>query len=436
MTQLYSLLFKKNQLLFLFFSLIFINGQTVSTLAGDGNYGNKDGVGTAASFNNIYQIALDASGNIYVADFGNHKIRKVTPAGVVTTFAGIGFAGSADGSVSSATFKWPRGVAVDASGNVYVSDTGNQKIRKISTTGIVSTIAGNGTVGKTDGVGSSASFNYPEGLVVDASGNIYVADTNNSVIRKITPTGTVSTYAGDGTAGSVNGSSITARFNYPQGVTVDASGNVYVADTRNNMIRKITPAGVVSTFAGDITAGDVNGVGVNAKFNSPVGLSADVNSNLYVADTSNNKIKKITSAAEVSTFAGVDSWGYVDGDISVASFSDPYSIVYDAQLDKVYVSDNANGRIRAISPKANNLALDNTARKEIMTVYYDTKISKIKLFSKDMKVVDYRIFDFSGKLLQYGIEKTNEISFVAKAGIYLLIINEQGKNNTYRFRIP
>jgi len=191
-----------------------------------------------------------------VADQSNSTIRKITSAGVVTTFAGTaGVFGSADGTGAAASFNYPFGIAVDASGNVYVADQNNSAIRKITSAGVVTTFAGTaGVSGSADGTGTAASFNYPLGIAVDASGNVYVADQNNSTIRKITSAGVVTTFAGTaGVSGSADGTGAAASFYYPTGIAVDASGNVYVADTYNSTIRKITSAGVVTTFAG--TAG-------------------------------------------------------------------------------------------------------------------------------------------------------------------------------------
>ncbi|MBV5343629.1 putative Ig domain-containing protein, partial [bacterium] len=208
-----------------------------------GTAGSTDGTGTAASFNYPSGLDVDAAGNIYVADYGNNKIRKITPAGVVSTFAGTGTSGSTDGAGTTAKFWAPSGVALDAAGNIYVADYVNHKIRKITPAGVVSTLAGTGTAGSTNGTGTAASFNYPSGLAVDAAGYVYVSDQHNLKIRKITPAGVVSTLAGSGTLGSTNGDLTTSRFNYPYGVAVDATGNVYVSDTDNRKIRKIAPFG-------------------------------------------------------------------------------------------------------------------------------------------------------------------------------------------------
>ena len=202
---------------------------TVSTLAGS-TYGYTDGTGTSAQFNNPIGVAVDGAGNVYVADRYNHRIRKITTSGVVSTLAGSGTSGYADGTGTSAQFSNPTGVAVDGAGNVYVADQVNHRIRKITTSGVVSTLAGSGTSGYTDGTGTSAQFNYPTGVAVDGAGNVYVADQGNHRIRKITTSGVVSTLAGSGTSGYTDGTGTSAKFSYPTGVAVDGAGNVYVAD--------------------------------------------------------------------------------------------------------------------------------------------------------------------------------------------------------------
>ena len=247
----------------------------VTTLAGlAGAAGSADGTGSAARFRDPRGVAVDSAGNVYVADYSNHTIRKITPAGVVSTLAGLaGNPGSDDGTGNAARFSQPAGVAVDSAGNVYVADTFNHTIRKITSAGMVSTLAGlAGSLGSEDGPVSGARFNHPYGVAVDsASGNVYVADSANHTIRKITPAGVVSTLAGlAGNPGSADGIGSAARFNSPYGVAVDSAGNVYVADSHNNTIRKITPAGAVSTLAGLAgMVGSADGTGSAARFNFP-----------------------------------------------------------------------------------------------------------------------------------------------------------------------
>jgi len=323
-------------------------GGVVSTLAGTGIRGHADGTGTEAQFYFPTGVAVDSSGNVYVADSDNHRIRKITPAGVVSTFAGTGSAGHADGTGTEAQFNYPTGVAVDSSGNVYVGDLDNHRIRKITPAGVVSTLAGS-TEGFADGIGTEAQFQGPFGVAVDSSGNVYVTDANNHRIRKITPAGVVSTFAGTGTAGFADGTGNTAQFNTPPGVAVDSEGNVYVADSNNHRIRKITPAGVVSTFAGSGTEGFENGIGTEAQFYFPPGVAVDSSGNVYVADFSNHCIRKITPAGVVSTLAGTGSEGHADGTATTVQFEDPFGVAVDS-FGNVYVTDSVNHLIRKITP--------------------------------------------------------------------------------------
>jgi uncharacterized delta-60 repeat protein len=268
----------------------------VSILAGmTGVSGSTDATGGAARFYNPYGIAADSVGNLYVADTFNHTIRRVTPAGVVTTLAGsAGNVGSVDGPGPSALFNGPQGIAVDGAGNVYVADTGNQTMRQITAAGIVSTLAGlPGNAGNVDGTGSAARFLAPQSIGIDGSNNIYIADSGNNTIRKMTLGGVVTTFAGQaGVNGSTDGPASTALFIYPQGLTVDSSGNVFVADSGNSTVRKITPLGDVKTIAGlALNAGLVDGTGSAARFATLQGVAAGTTGKVYVADSPNNRIR-------------------------------------------------------------------------------------------------------------------------------------------------
>ncbi|HWG76325.1 MAG TPA: NHL repeat-containing protein [Steroidobacteraceae bacterium] len=284
----------------------------VRTLAGSRSQGDADGIGSAASFYYPESVALDSAGNVFVADHDNNQVRKITPAGAVTTLAGSGEKGDADGSGRAATFDGPEGVAVDKSGNVYVADYGNNAIRKITPAGVVTTLAGLGAPGNADGTGSAASFNGPEGVAVDNSGNVYVADYGNNAIRKVTPAGAVTTLAGSGAQGNADGHGRAASFNGPEGVAVDSAGDVYVADYGNNEIRKITPAGVVTTLAGSGAKGAADGTGRAASFDGPEGIAVDSAGNVYVGDEFNNEIRKVSTAGVVTTLAVSGAEGDAD----------------------------------------------------------------------------------------------------------------------------
>jgi hypothetical protein len=280
----------------------------VSILAGQsGVSGSQDGAAFAASFNNPLDTTVDSAGNVYVADEENNVIRKITPAGVVSTLAGQASVngGSQDGTGAAASFGGPTGLAVDTTGNVYVADFFNYTIRKITPAGVVTTLAGQpGVYGSQDGAGTSARFFRPESVAVDLIGNVYVADSGNATIRKITSAGVVTTLAGQaGVFGSLDGIGSAARFSGARGIGVDSSGNVYVADSFNYTIRKITPTGVVSTLAGQAGVfGSQDGTGAAARFHEPVRIAVDSSGNVYVVDF--NSIRKITPAGVVTTLLG------------------------------------------------------------------------------------------------------------------------------------
>jgi sugar lactone lactonase YvrE len=343
----------------------------VSTFAGTaGMSGSADGTGAAALFTYPGGVATDSAGNVYVADSGNDIIRKITPSGVVTTLAGTaGMSGSTDGTGAAARFNEPEGLAVDSAGNVYVADRFNDTVRKITPAGLVTTLAGTaGMTGSTDGMGAAARFNTPVGVAIDTGGDIYLTDGDNNTIRKVTPTGAVTTIAGTAPVfGSTDGTGAGASFDIPAGVATDSAGNVYVADAfdfANSgalglIIRKITPTGAVTTLAGMAgMAGSTDGTGAAARFEGPFGIATDSAGNVYVSDSFNdanygtysNTIRKITPAGEVSTFAGTPgTWGSSDGTGAAARFSNPAGVATDS-AGNVYVADSGNSTIRRISP--------------------------------------------------------------------------------------
>jgi NHL repeat len=312
--------------------------------------GSEDGTGSTARFLYPFGIALDRSDNLFVADTNNHTIRKITPGGVVTTFAGLaGNPGSADGTGSDARFQFPTGVAVDTADNVYVADYANDTIRKITSGGEVTTFAGLAlSQGSTDGNGSDARFFQPQGVAVDGAGNVYAADTHNHTIRKITPSGAVTTFAGlANNPGSADGTGSDARFFNPFGLATDKAGNVYVADSYNHTIRRIAFGGTVTTLAGlALTPGSTDGAGAAARFNQPFSVAADGAGNIYVADYSNDTVRKVTAGGVVTTLAGLAlNPGSADGTGSAARFYQPEGVTAD-DGGALYVTDSSNHTIR------------------------------------------------------------------------------------------
>lgn len=324
-----------------------------STLAGT-SPGSANGVGAAARFNEPQGVAVDPAGNVYVAEVSNHTVRKISPSGVTTTFAGLaGSAGSADGARAVARFNAPFSLTVDPSGVLYVCDAGNNTIRKVTPTGVVSTFAGAaGLSGSADGAGGKARFNGPGGIVMDVAGNLYVSDVFNCTIRKITSAGVVTTYAGSaGQSGSTDGIGASARFSAPLGLTVDKAGNVYVVDSKANVVRKIAPDRGVSTLAGSAGAagGLADGSGGVARFNTPSGIVVDKAGLFYVADAGNAAIRKLTGTGMVSTLSGVaGAFGNIDGSLGAARFSYPFGIAANAS-GGLYVTDPVSHTVRQIA---------------------------------------------------------------------------------------
>jgi len=301
----------------------------ITTVAGDGSrgYNGDNGAATSVDLNEPQNIAIDSKGNIYIADFGNSRIRKMDTNGTLITVAGNGSEGYSgdNGPATSAGIGKPKGVAVDSSGNIYIADYGNNRIRKVDTNGIITTVAGNGSEGYSgdNGPATSAGIGRPKSVAIDSSGNIYIADQNNNRIRKVDTNGIITTVAGNGTYGysGDNGPAISAKLYNPRGVAVDSSGNIYIADYRNNRIRKVDTNGTITTVAGNGSPGysGDNGPATSAKLYRPQGVAVDNNGNIYIADYINNRLRKVsTTQAQLSGTPTSSDVGVYDINLTVS----------------------------------------------------------------------------------------------------------------------
>ncbi|TXH20733.1 MAG: hypothetical protein E6Q95_05195 [Chitinophagaceae bacterium] len=340
-------------------SAICIQAQYITTIAGNGSLGNVDDFGSNARFNYPSAVAIDASGNIYVADVNNHSIRKITPSGAVTTLAGNGSPGYVDGNGASAQFNSPYGLTVDAAGNIYVADTENHRIRKIDPSGNVTTIAGSGIWGILDGTLSNARFYMPSSVAIDEiTGKLYVTDFAGHDVRVIdiaTDNVSILAGAGNGVNGQyADGVGTSARFYHPTCIVLGPDGFLYVADEDNHCIRKIDKSnGTVTTFSGlGQTAGSANGTsgsGGTARFNYPRSIAFDAAGNMMVAGYVGLNIRKIDGSGNVTTFAGTGTQGYVDALYASAQFYYPGGIAVNKNSGVIYIADTYNHTIRQTS---------------------------------------------------------------------------------------
>ncbi len=321
----------------------------VTTLAGSGRPAVEDNAGASASFSEPFGIAVDSRGNVIVAEGGgSNRVRIITPNGAVQTITGSE-EGYGDGPGASALFNTPSAIAIDKRGNLIVADTSNNRIRRISTEGVVSTVAGSAEAGYRDGPADQSQFDSPVGVAVDREGNIFVADTYNDRVRKISTEGAVSTIAGAGMPGFADGQAESAMFDTPCGVAVDAQGNLFIADTGNDAIRKITPQGDVSTIVGTSQNADAP-YAPDSELDLPVGIAITHDGFLFVASQGNGRVHRITPEGEISLFAG-DSSGFANGVGTAARFNGPSGIAVDRQ-GNLYVADTENYLVRKIAPIA------------------------------------------------------------------------------------
>lgn len=372
-------------------------------------------------------VAIDATGNIFISE--PNRIRKVNTSGLTTIYGGTFGGFSGDGGLAINAQLESQAVAVDGLGNVYSADWFNHRIRKITTTGIISTIAGNGlsNFSGDGGMAVNASINGPYGLTVDAIGNIYIADTYNNRIRKINTAGIITTIAGNGVQGysGDGGLAVSAALNNPMGITFDASGNLYIADWNNNRIRKVNTSGIITTVAGtglSSFSGD-GGLASSATLNSPSGVACDRFGNLFIADQSNLRVRIVNSAGIINTIAGAGTYGYSgDGGPAInAEFKQPWGICTD-WYGNLYIADKDNYRIRMITNVTGLFELEN--KNTEITVFPNPSNGKITIETNSVENEKLEIYTVNGELVnQQPLQNkiTIDVSFLNN-GIYYLLI--------------
>jgi hypothetical protein len=335
-------------------------GPPIATSAGTGEPGSggDEGPAVSAQLTHPYGVAVDEAGTLYLSEFSGHRIRKVTRDGTVSTYAGTGEAtyGGDDGPAVSAHVNHPRGVAVDSTGALYIADTGNHRVRKVAADGTISTFAGTGTAGFSGdgGPATAAELDRPYGVAVDGAGRVHIADHNNHRIRTVGPDGTIDTFAGTGEAGYAGDGAAarSARLSGPHAVAVDRTGAVHIADAGNHRVRRVAPDGTISTVAGtgqDGFGGD-GGPAEAAQLNCPAAVAVDSAGCLYIGDQYNHRIRKVAADGTLSTVAGTGAadFGGDDGPAVSARLNSPLGLAVD-RADAVHIADHLNNRIRKIA---------------------------------------------------------------------------------------
>jgi hypothetical protein len=332
--------------------------------SGTGGYSGDGGPATSAQLNYPWGVTLDGSGNLYIADWQNHVIRKVSATGTISTVAGnysLGAGYSGDGGpATSAQLSYPESVAVDGGGNLYIADSDNQTVRKVTPDGIITPVAGNYALGAgysgDGGPATSAQLRYPWSVAVDGTGNLYISDAGNNVVRKVTPAGIISTVAGNYARGSGysgdGGPATSAQINFPYGIAVDGSGDLYIADTFNNVVREVNQSGIITTVAGNGTKSLTieSGPATSVALDEPAGVAVDGAGNFYIADSNKMVIEKVTPGGMLTTVAGDGpflGYGGDGGPATSASFDEPLSVAVDGE-GNLYIADSGNSLIRKV----------------------------------------------------------------------------------------
>lgn len=443
---------KKVYLLFFVFIIVSGKAQTITTIAGNGvaNYSGDGGLATNASIQGPYGITSDPSGNIYFADIFNNRVRKINSNGIITTMAGSGGQGFAgDSSIATnASLFWPHGVAVDTIGNVYIADMGNNRVRRVDTSGIITTIAGsaNGGYGGDGGLAINALLFGPYGVAINAANNLFIADYGNHRIRKVDGNGIITTVAGTGSAGYTGdgGLATNACLNHPSAIAFDTIGNLYIAEYGNSVVRKVSVNGIISTFAGNGGAGygGDGGFAIYANLNSCDGVCTDAHGNVYIADTYNSLIRKVDPIGVITTFAGTaGAAGFLgDGDTATnAELYFPRGVTVDV-FGNVLISDESNERIRKVSfgAETNIRQLNNLPQISI----YPSPASNFVIIRSSNNMDETKITDILGNEVgSLGIVKAvskgnkdleADVSSLCN-GVYFLTVTSEGKSHTEKF---
>jgi len=407
--------------------------QIITTVAGDSLQGYCcDGMPAMdAELDNPYSLAVDAANNVYIADRNNNRIRKVNSSGIITTVAGTGVAGyTGDGSLAAlAEINYPIGIAIDGLGNFCFTDRYNNSVRKVSSSGIISTVAGNGSMGfgGDGGAATSAELNAPGGIAIDEAGNIYICDGYNNRVRKINTSGIISTIAGTATGGfsGDGGMATDAELNQPYGIALDRYGNIYISEWTNR-IRKINASGVITSIAGNGSMGlsGDGGAATLAEFNNPTGIAIDGNGNVFIADAGNSCIRWINASGIINSFAGTGIVGFSgDGGLAIdAELTAPTGVTIDSKGD-FYIADLGNNRIRYVK---NTLAVKPLLQRSINVDIYPNPsdgVFNINVVSDNNESLQISISDVVGRMVNEFDITTNQPLNVAldePSGVYFL----------------